>query len=367
MKSQAKNLTEDTKKTKMKDNKSFYTRLKIQQNKEDWTALLKQTPDSTIIPDKGQVNVEEQIKALQKKDLKTLVQQFKIDKLFNKRLILCRKYQIRNLSFYDYIRIYNVETITDCQDYIDIPYEFMFHRFACHLRWHIPILILRMPYLDRIKYQADLDNLRDRTGYNGTEYEYLYTVIPHDPEIILHLLKESRITIYNFASIKTLKYLYSIEQSSEVNLEGSDKETNEYILPIKEQLNMHNLDWSLITQINKYLTAEDILDNPQMPFYKWQFPRPTIEMCRIYPGTIHIEFLSSSPRITFDQILRNRGIPWDWDYVSRNPNLTIQIVDRFKLHFPFNMKYIVLNPMNQPELTRHYRKLYSQIITSIKY
>ena len=54
-------------------------------------------------------------------------------------------------------------------------------------------------------------------------------------------------------------------------------------------------------------------------------------------------YISSNPNITMDIIQENPDNPWDWSGISNNPNITIDFIKE-NIEKPLEWKYISLNP-----------------------
>lgn len=301
--------------------------------------------------------------------LKSLINQFKLyTKKGNRipdRLINCKKLGLYGcLSFFEYIRIYDIKTIMCYQNCLDIPYDFIFHPYAQHLKWDYKILINKMSLHDYQTYKSEL---------SSADIKLSSFIIPHDPDIILEMHEEHAILCWQWFSFKTILYLdnlYHMNQDSSNSLAVYSVRDTRIIHLINRS---DGIPWNIILRFNIHLTAEDLLNHPELPFqpYLNLFPRPNIELYRKYPRCIDVLVLSRSPRVTFEEIwiTAHRKDPekiyWSWDQVSKNPNLSPSIIDRY-WHIPWNKEYISRNTMHQPELTRKFKLIYDNIIQEIK-
>jgi hypothetical protein len=73
-----------------------------------------------------------------------------------------------------------------------------------------------------------------------------------------------------------------------------------------------------------------ILSHPDKPWdwgYLSRNPNITIDMVLSHPDLPwNWESLSSNPNITMDMVLSHPDLPWDWGWLSRNPNITMEMV-----------------------------------------
>jgi hypothetical protein len=74
----------------------------------------------------------------------------------------------------------------------------------------------------------------------------------------------------------------------------------------------------------QYKTFDIVLKNPDKP-WDWRW-------------------LSQNPNITFDIVLKNPDKPWDWDWLSQNPNITFDVVLK-NPDKPWNWHCLSKNPM----------------------
>lgn len=106
----------------------------------------------------------------------------------------------------------------------------------------------------------------------------------------------------------------------------------------------HPWDFEFISYC-KYITWEDVIKNPQI---HWDYDRLSYYMpwyvitSFISPELWNLELLSSNSNVTFEIIKTNPNINWDPYGVSRNKNITLDIILR-NLDFPWNIEGLFLN------------------------
>ena len=79
-----------------------------------------------------------------------------------------------------------------------------------------------------------------------------------------------------------------------------------------------------------------------------------------------IQNLSSSISITMTDVIENPEIPWDYQYMSMNPNITWNIISKYP-EISWDINYIGYNTMSCPVYRKKYRILYDTIIREINY
>ncbi len=107
---------------------------------------------------------------------------------------------------------------------------------------------------------------------------------------------------------------------------------------------------------------EDIKTNPDKP-WNWRYlshnPNITIEDIISNPDKPwDWEYISSNPNITMEDIKTNPDKPWNWRYLSHNPNITIEdIISNSDM--PWNWSNISSNKFTKSKkdyLTQQYRR-----------
>ena len=79
-----------------------------------------------------------------------------------------------------------------------------------------------------------------------------------------------------------------------------------------------------------------------------------------------IDALSRSEYISINDILENPEIPWNYTFVSMNPNITWVEINKYS-EIPWNYNYICSNKMSCPIKCKRYKSIYDSIIKEINY
>jgi hypothetical protein len=92
---------------------------------------------------------------------------------------------------------------------------------------------------------------------------------------------------------------------------------------------------------------EIIRANPDKP-WNWDYvsrnPNLTMDIIKEFPNVPwNWRAISWNPNLTMKIIRANPDMPWNWDYVSRNPNLTMDIIKEFPDKL-WNWRAISANP-----------------------
>ena len=86
-------------------------------------------------------------------------------------------------------------------------------------------------------------------------------------------------------------------------------------------------------------------------------------------GHIDIELIKSLSRsecIGINDVIMHPEIPWDYKYLSMNPNITWKIINNYP-NLPWDFNNISLNEMTCPMECKYYRSIYDEIIREINY
>ena len=68
------------------------------------------------------------------------------------------------------------------------------------------------------------------------------------------------------------------------------------------------------------------------------------------------DYISRNPNITMKDILEHHEFPWDWDYISRNPNITLKDILEHP-DKPWNWQWISCNKFEKhPTLIKRKKK-----------
>ena len=76
--------------------------------------------------------------------------------------------------------------------------------------------------------------------------------------------------------------------------------------------------------------------------------------------------LSKSEVITITDVIENPSLPWDYKFLSMNPNITWKIIISYP-EIPWDYEYIARNQMSCPAYCKQFKLIYDIIIKEIKY
>ena len=122
------------------------------------------------------------------------------------------------------------------------------------------------------------------------------------------------------------------------------------------------------------ITNDDILSHPELP---WNYccieKRKNLNMS-LYQylvdeggfTTVLINSLSRSESITIDDVISNPDIPWNYNYLSVNPNITWKIIN-IHPEIPWSLPDIAGNNMSCPVYCKYWKSKFNEIIREINY
>ena len=132
-------------------------------------------------------------------------------------------------------------------------------------------------------------------------------------------------------------------------------------------------DWNVISYSDT-ITPNDIISHPELPWKYYNivyiYDNFTIDLY-LYLISFGFTFnntkkLSSSKYIDMNDVVKNPDIPWDYKYLSMNPNITWKIITSYP-DLPWDLNWIAKNDMSCPVECKYYQSLYDEIIRELNY
>jgi len=93
--------------------------------------------------------------------------------------------------------------------------------------------------------------------------------------------------------------------------------------------------------LNKFPISNDEWRIPPQYIEDYVKPHISIDVCRENPTWRIVSIMSGIA--TWEEIMNNPDIQWDWAEVSANPNITWDII-KSNLHFPWEVNALARNP-----------------------
>ena len=274
---------------------------------------------------------------------------------------------IPNMSFYDFIRIYPKSDINNIQiekipiEYIndnplypwnfqDIAKRITCAEYLCYkslaLRLNHEKAIFKNPYLPFKSLYKCFKNINSNPDDLVNLYTYNHTIKTFDKEFDDILTQGNpSIPIDHFKSIKNYRSF-----SKRLTIRDLKRIDSKFEI-------FKHISWYDVTVNNSNITAEIIIETG----YPWEiqlFPNPTISYYKKFKTSAIL--LSSSDRITIDDIINHPEIPWA-DF-SDNPNIT-----ETEYHLLCTIPKYYNGPKDKPEYRRRNKLLYDSVIKELNY
>ena len=117
-------------------------------------------------------------------------------------------------------------------------------------------------------------------------------------------------------------------------------------------INLHLKSGSTSDDFNRRYASCELISN-----YISDNPNITIEIVEKYPDKDWDWWgISENPNITMEFVEKYLDKPWSWEYMSRNPNITMEFVEKFQ-DKPWNWRYMS-NHMSNPNIAMEFIEKY---------
>lgn len=273
------------------------------------------------------------------------------------------------ISFYDFIRIYDISIINDLN--IDLP----IHYIDMNLNLELPyVRIAKSIQYSELLYYERTRNLLLSTFISSLScnpYLPLNFIFEHQDLNwdwgfiskynqsfkLTDLIELSQFLIYDYLSSNPCILLewiliYPDLPWNYLNLSSR--------LTVNEIKKLHNdvtyrtkLNWYIISNHNPNVTGHIIIQNPDLPW-------------NLYPKT-YLKYLLD-PDQDLSDMKQEIGAKIGITYISRNRNVTYDQIacSGYDLSI-FNHQSLKTNKMDQPKLIKYYKTIYNMVIQEIKF